>query len=588
MKARFTAFGASETRVDILRVACFIAAFLPTLLVGLVPCVAPGVGHPMPPARAAWEQSILTTRTLGQSLDGLSIAPPSDPSTTEEPASTGLYVNLTEQTLSLINNTLLPGNASTAHADGVTTLQYDPGLHAIIPGGVYSNAFVVINASRNAMLGGFTDGTQPGGIAAVPGSGLLWVANSASNSVTEFNGSNDAVVAQIGVGVGPSALAFDARDHRLFVTDSGSYPRTPENVTVIDTLTDQVIAVLPVGTDPSAIVYLPSSNQVYVSNYASSNVTVFNASTLANLGSISVGTNPLPVFYDPVNGDLYTPSAGASDLSVVNPSTDHVITTIPVPGSYPGAITPNPSNDHLFILGGTQVTVVDATNQSVVAKVSVAAIAAYGIVYDPVRGDIYVAAGTDNDAKVLSGTNGSVLAVIPSYFTADGVAFDPESGTIYIADQGSSNISVIDPTTRTAVTTLDVAPNSFLSVGGPSNGTVFVGEACPGGLAEVNGTTGRLQACLTIPGRVAGLTYDPHNAQLLVSDGNQRIWVVDPVSGTILHTIVLGTTSFWAGPWIMAFDPVNNTLFVPNYDWANVSVINLTTDSVVASFPGRS
>lgn len=530
-----------------------------------------------------------STIPSGRGLDGRGAFGPGLPGSTlwdAAPSSAGsLTVSLTESTLSLINNTLLRGNPATAHADGVTTIEYDPGIHDMIAEGVYSNALVEINASRNAMVGGFSAGSVLGSLAFEPGSDMLWVANPYSNSVVEVNGTTDTVVAQVSAGQGPAAVAYDAGDHRLFVADSGNYTNRGENVTVIDTQTDRVTSVLRVGTDPNALVYLPTVGQLYVSNFLSSNITVINASTLAIRATIPVGSQPLPVFYDSVNKDLYVPTTSGSNVTVVDPLSDTIVSAIALSGGYPAGLALNPSNDRLFVLGGTEVAVIDGTNQSVVAKVSVATLAAYGIVYDPVAGDVYVAAGTDNDVKVLDGTNGSVLATIPSYYTADGVAFDPESGDVYVADQGSSTISVINPSIRAAVATLDVAPNPFLSTGGPANGTVFVGAACSGGLAELNGTTGRIQSCLTIPGRVAGLTYDSQNGRLYVSDGNSNVSVVDPTTGAVLDRIDEGNRPYWAGPWVMALDPNNDTLFVPNYDWGNVSVVNLATDTIVRTIP---
>ena len=553
------------------------------LFSGLVPSVAPG--HPS--IRAPLAGNLQTTAASTGKGYPVDPARPAggEPRQDGVHASAGLYVNLTEQTLSLINNTVLQGNPPTAHADGVTTIEYDPGTHDMIAGGVYSNAFVAINASRNAMVGGFTAGSDPSGLAFEPGSDMVWVANYLSNSVMLVNGTTDAIVGQILVGQGPSAVAYDPGDHRLFVAESGNYTNRGRTVTVIDTITDQVTAILPVGTDPNALLYLPATGQLYVSNYLSSNVTIINGSTLAIRATIPVGSHPLSAFYDYVNKDLYFPTTAGNNVTVLDPYNDTVLTAIAISGGYPGAITLNPSNNHLFILGGTQVSVVDGSNQTVMSKVNVAQIAAYGIVYDPVAGDVYVAGGTDNDVKVLDGSNGSVLATIPSYYTADGVAFDPESRVVYVANQGSNNISVIDPSTRTAIASLDVAPNPFLSTGGPANGTVFVGAACPGGLAELNGTTGQIQMCLSIPGRVAGLTYDGQNGRLYVSDGNSNITVVDTSNGKILDRIYLGDRPYWAGTWVMALDPQNGTLFVPNYDWGNMSVLNLTTDSVVKTIP---
>ncbi|MGA2206280.1 MAG: YncE family protein [Terracidiphilus sp.] len=78
---------------------------------------------------------------------------------------------------------------------------------------------------------------------------LLYVANRHSQEVTVYSIDDGKRTGAIHVGDGPSALAFSAAGHLLFVVDSRS-----GDVAVVRTSTDSLFTLLPAGREPNAIV----------------------------------------------------------------------------------------------------------------------------------------------------------------------------------------------------------------------------------------------------------------------------------------------------------------------------------------------
>ncbi len=77
---------------------------------------------------------------------------------------------------------------------------------------------------------------------------LLYVANQHSQYVTVYSIDDGKRIGAVHVGDGPSAMAFSAAGHLLFVVDSRS-----DDVAVVRTASESLFTILPAGRDPDAI-----------------------------------------------------------------------------------------------------------------------------------------------------------------------------------------------------------------------------------------------------------------------------------------------------------------------------------------------
>jgi YVTN family beta-propeller protein len=540
------------------------------------------LAHSMLSFLANYLNSSIPGRTETPTTSGshTSVVSSADSAGSSERRATPSYIAYSEQTLSLINNTLLPGNGPTANVASATYFAYDAVTHQVLVQGIYDSTIVTVNATTDTVQGGFPAarlGNYFGnGMAIDPSTGLAWEANQGSD-VEVANPITDAVLAQIGVGSVPIAIAIDDISHQAFIANEGS-----SNVSVIDTQTLKVVATLPCGKNPETVAFVPETDTVYVGNWGSGNVTMFNGTTLANAGSFASVSRPQQPVFDPDNHDLYFMGEYGGGTTVFNTSTGLVAATIST-GPYGVAGAFDPINGRVFLLDQSDLTILNGSTNALVNTVGIGS-AGSSLVWDPSDHEVFTTDGTSpGTISVLNDTTGNLVTSWDDGGTPDGIIYNPERQEVDIANQGVGNISVVDSTSNSVVRYILVSYLPFISGAGPVNGQVFVGGACPGGLAELNATTEIIGSCISFPGKAVDPVYDPSNHLLYVSDGYEWVQVINVSRDVIVSSIFIGDSPYWAGPWEMSIDPRNNTLFVANTDWTNVSVISLSTDRLVAS-----
>ena len=119
-----------------------------------------------------------------------------------------------------------------------------------------------------------------------------YVANAASNTVSELEPTTRRVSRTIRVGVRPSAVLVVNTE--IYVANAGS-----NSVTVIDGRFGRVETTIPVGASPDALGF--RQGFVYVANAGDDDLSVIDAKTHAVTGTIRVGKHPSaiePYVYD--------------------------------------------------------------------------------------------------------------------------------------------------------------------------------------------------------------------------------------------------------------------------------------------------
>ena len=128
-----------------------------------------------------------------------------------------------------------------------------------------------------------------------PDGSTVYVANSASNSVSVIATATNTVTATIRVGTAPYGVAPCC----VTVTPDGSKVYVANflsnNVSVIATASNTVIGnPIPVGTNPGGVAVTPDGSKVFVANFGSNNVSVIATASNTVIGSpITLGGSPL-------------------------------------------------------------------------------------------------------------------------------------------------------------------------------------------------------------------------------------------------------------------------------------------------------
>jgi YVTN family beta-propeller protein len=177
-----------------------------------------------------------------------------------------------------------------------------------------------------------------------------------SNSVTVLDGSTDAVVATIPVGVDPYSVAVNPVTNRIYVANQSTH-----SVTVIDGVTHGTVDI-PAGVQPSLLAVNTITDKVYVAGgQANGDVTVIDGATnvtthiaipfgpwgFATLNAISVNE---------VTNRIYVVDSMSENLIVVDGVTNEV-SLRPV-GRYPYGATINTATNKVYVSSDGVVTII--------------------------------------------------------------------------------------------------------------------------------------------------------------------------------------------------------------------------------------
>jgi YVTN family beta-propeller protein len=270
-------------------------------------------------------------------------------------------------------------------------------------------------------------------------SGLVYVANSISNSVSVLNATS--VVGTVDLHANssgtPAYLVYDSLNRTVYVVDRYDGEFAFGAVNVINGTS--VVATLAVGYLPEYAVLDPSNGFLYVTNSASNNVTVIDGN--ARIATLTVGTGPCAAAYDPSDGDVFVANAGSNNISLLSGTS--------VVGSMPAGVGPS------------------------------------SVAYDPLDDEIYVANSLSDNVTVENAS--AVIGNVPVGSDPSFVAFNPTVGGVEVADTNSNNVTVLSGTA--AVATVPVATGPVWLGVGPFGGFTFVVGGAANAVTVLDGTT---------------------------------------------------------------------------------------------------
>ena len=470
-------------------------------------------------------------------------------------------------------------------------------------------------------------GTRPFEIAYYPGNEWMYVTNQLENTVSVIDTTTNKVIDTnpntpdeidpIRVGDGPTGIAYDPVNKRMYVTNGARV-----SVSVIDTTTNKVVDTNPntpdeidpikVGNLPLGIAYDNQSKKIYVTNRGDGTVSVID--TLTNtvidtnpntpeIDPIKVGDTPTGIAYDPVHKRLYVTNQFNNTVSVIDTTTNTVVGSITVP-SLPLHIVHDPRNERMYVTnrGANTVSVIDITTNTVVSSPIIVGDRPTGIAYDDlVHKRMYVTNSVDNGTvSVIDTTTNKVIDTNPN--TPDeidpirvgdgpkGIAYNLDNRLMYVTNVRNGTVSVINTTTNTVIESIRVGNgptgvsysqrNEVMYVTNREDDTVSVIDTTTNKVIDTNPNTPVIDP-ITVGDTPEGIAYDNQNKKIYVTnrgDGTVSVSVIDPVTNTVIGSIKVGD-----GLRGIAYDPVNKRIYVSNPRDGTVSVINTTSNTVIKS-----
>jgi YVTN family beta-propeller protein len=464
----------------------------------------------------------------------------------------------------------------------------------------YGSGVVGIINQDNNVIGNITVGSYPDGIAYDSENGNIYVANSGSNSVDVINNVNS-VIKTVNVGSYPDGIAYDSENGNIYVVNSGS-----NSVSIINSSSNSVIATVSVGSDPDSIAYDSANGNIYVDNELTSSVSVISSSSNSVIATVSnIGSDPAGIAYDSANGEIYATTTSqvtviSSVKSLFAPSTTsgslsagstvsvnykpyfYIIKTFDS-SNYP--IGPfsmgyDYANGYMYYTNDVGDSRTVSPSLQITAELeSLSYSDPVGIAYDSANG--YLASCSSSTSST-----GNLYAVIlssPNYASVEtdnnvgaypaGIAYDSANGYLYVADSGATTVNDISPSNSVSSINVETYPNGVAY--DKSNGDIYITDGDY--LSVISPSNGVNN--IDIGHAMLGVAYDSENGDIYVTNYNENsVSVIDSSSNSVIATISVGSY-----PYAIAYDSENGDIYVTNYKSNSVSIINSSSNSVIAT-----
>jgi YVTN family beta-propeller protein len=122
----------------------------------------------------------------------------------------------------------------------------------------------------------------------------------------------------------------------------------------------------------------------------------------------------------------------------------------------------------------------------------------------------------------------------------------------------------------------------------PDNGLIYVADSGNDGISVINGTTNKVVATISLPDLIGTLqfyAYDSGNKEIYVGGTNQNeVFAINASSNFLLNRIIVTAPNQSVGS--LVYDPANGKIFAINFVYSVVSVINDSTNKIIANITG--
>ncbi len=260
---------------------------------------------------------------------------------------------------------------------------------------------------------------------------------------------------------------------------------------MIDGVSLAVLDSVTVGRQPWGVAVNPTTNKVYVANFASGNVHVLDATTLAVLRVIPVGPQPTFVRVNESTNRVFVVTYGNNSLVILDGATDTIADVKSTGGYGAWGLAVDTLLNRVYVSNrdSGSVTTLDGSigfevlSSQTIAPCGGMGTSPYGLGFNPVNAKLYIACSPSfnvNSAAVYR-TASSGLSRLAFLAIGNGgedggggVAVNTTTGNVFFTNSWADTVSVISGSTDRVIDTLPVGANPFGDGVDPGTGRVFV------------------------------------------------------------------------------------------------------------------
>lgn len=277
----------------------------------------------------------------------------------------------------------------------------------------------------------------------------------------------------------------------------------------------------------------------------------------------------------------YIPRSGNNQVSVVDTTNNTVVANIAVGGN-PWGVATHPAGHRVYVPGqaSNTVAVIDTATNTVLTNIPVGA-APYHAAVTPDGTQVYVPNFSGGSVSVISTATNSVVATIGGLSAPNAVAISPSGQFAYVTSYNSGALYIINTATQAVTTVPGMSVASEGIAVHPSGRYVYTVGNSSSVAAILDTTTNAIATTANIGNDAWGVAVHPNGRYFYVSRGGDQLRVFRTSDNVQVALIDVGTGT--RAPTGISLSPSGNFAYVANRSTSSVTVVNTVTNTVAAT-----
>jgi len=333
-----------------------------------------------------------------------------------------------------------------------------------------------------------------------------------------------------------------------------------------------------------------NAQTAYVPCLGDNSVYVIDVATRSVIDTIAVGFGPRAVAVSPNDSMVFIANSDDQTVSIIDATNNTVVATVPTNGGLPVGLAVSPDNRFVYVADELtdDIAVIEVDSQKVIANVAVG-IEPVGVVVSPNGDTVYSSIVTD--ASTLDGAisvvNVATLTETDEYLAGAatnplGLVISPDGKTLYIANEGTNDVYVMTTFDGNITAEIPVGDSPVGIAISPTGDLIYVGDEASNDVKVIDPVTNAVTGSIMVGLMPIGISFTPDGLEAYVADaGGSEVVVIDVPTGMIVDTIEVGQAPLPFGNFISGsslFTSIKKPVTPTFFTYPNPVVNELTVE----------
>ncbi|HEX7319549.1 MAG TPA: T9SS type A sorting domain-containing protein [bacterium] len=393
-----------------------------------------------------------------------------------------------------------------------------------------------------------------------------------------FDCATDSISKQVPVGDNLSFMIYRATRNKIYCG-----MRYQDQIAVIDCSYDSVIRTIITVGNPGFGVYNSGTDKLYSTSEYMNTISVIDCADDTSVATINT-INPRSIASDTIYNMVYC-STEDSLVAVINSINDSIIATISVNNRWNNLLYSDPLNNTLFCVDYyySIVPVIDCSSNSVITNINPGS-GPDLLTYCSNCGKIYCTNFYSRNMTAIDAATNQIVKNFDIPVTITDMHYCPAMNKLFCADRTHSQILIIDCNNDSIINVIPGMTGLRPMGYNPLNEKIYCAsyiDDIPSVVDTVwviDAVAETVIAKIPIGNRPADLCYDDDDNMMYCSlYGDQQVKAIDGNTNQVVATIPMPVACNWA----LAYNPINNKLYVANEINPTMVIINCTTNQII-------